>query len=142
MFIFLLLSVNMKAQQVSSQNPLDTKISSGFIDPNNYLVGPGDSLLILIKGLDELAWKINVSQEGTIYVPKVGEIAIKNLNLAVSKIKIGNAIKQFYKNVDIFITLIDVRKIKVSLNGDVKKSSVVIVPATSRLSDVIGGNDV
>jgi len=135
---FLLLSFSTLAQVQNLDEPLSKKVHpTGYIDPDNYVVGPGDSLFVLIKGLDEIAWKVNVSQEGTIYIPKVGEVNLKSLSLSEAKKKIEVSIKKFYKNVEIFVSLAEIRKIKVGLFGDVKKSSAFYLPANTRLSDLV-----
>lgn len=135
---FLLFSFSPPAQEKNLENVLNVKTeTAGYIDPTTYFIGPGDSLLILIKGLDEIAWKVRVSHEGTIYVPKVGELNLKSNSLSEAKKKIEESIKYFYKNVEIFVSLIDIRKIKVGLYGDVKKSAILTLPANAHLSDVL-----
>lgn len=141
-FCFLLLSFQSIAQSEKNDKSLSIKTEkAGYIDPDQYFVGPGDSLLILIKGMDELAWKVRVSHEGTIYIPKVGELNIKSNSLSEAKKKIESSISYFYKNVQIFISLIDIRKIKVGLYGDVKKSTILTLPANACLSDVLINSD-
>jgi len=137
-FLLLLFSLNSFTQVREELQPAQR---AGYIDADSYLVGPGDSLLILIKGLDEQALKASVSLEGTIYIPRVGEVNLKANTLSEAKKKIENSIRKYFKNVDIFISLLDVRKIKVGLYGDVKKSSVLLLPSTSRLSDLIINSD-
>lgn len=135
---FLLFSFSIPAQEKNLENVLNVKTeTAGYIDPTTYFIGPGDSLLILIKGLDEIAWKVRVSLEGTIYVPKVGELNLKSNSLSEAKKKIEESIKNFYKNVEIFVSLIDIRKIKVGLYGDVKKSAILTLPANAHISDVL-----
>ena len=137
-FFFLLFSISVFSQDQKLDIPSGKNLqATGFIDPDNYILGPGDSLFILIKGLDELAWKLNVSQEGTIYIPKVGEVNLKSNSLTEARLKLERAIGKFYKNVEIFISLADIRKIKVGLYGDVKRSSVFYLLANARLSDLI-----
>lgn len=137
-FFSLLFSWQIFAQEEKFDNALPAKTeSAGYIDPDFYFVGPGDELLILIKGLDEIVFKVNINQEGTIYVPKVGEVNLKSNSLSEAKKKIENSIRKFYKNVDVFITLAEIRKIKVGLFGDVKKSSVISLPANAHLSDLL-----
>jgi protein involved in polysaccharide export with SLBB domain len=141
-FFSLLFSWQTFAQEEKIDNALPIKTQSAvYIDPDTYFVGPGDSLLILIKGLDEIAWKANISQEGTIYIPKVGEVNLKSNTLSEAKKKIENSIKKFYKNVEIFISLAEIRKIKVGLYGDVKKSSVISLPANAHLSDLLANTE-
>lgn len=115
--------------------------SGGSINPNEYVLGPGDRLFVSISGLQELDYNISVSQEGSIFIPKVGEIVLKNNSLAEAKEKIKNAIDKYFKNVDVNISLTELKKIKVTLLGEVKKPGTFILPGNSRLVDLISASE-
>lgn len=114
--------------------------TGGSVNPDEYFVGPGDKLFISISGIQEYSFNLVVNQEGNLFIPKVGEINLKNSSLSNAKKKIIAAINKFYKNVDVAISLVDIRKIKVSLIGDVKKPSTYTLPGNARLIDLISGS--
>jgi len=125
-------------QDSLSQELSTTLIATdGIINPEEYRVGPGDKLFISISGVMEVSSYLIIDQEGWLYIPRVGGIDLRNSSLADAKTKITKTILQYYKDVDIFISLIDFRMIKVSLIGNVEKPSVFVMPANSRLMDVI-----
>ena len=111
--------------------------TDGIINPNEYRVGPGDKLFISISGVTEISSYLIIDQEGWLYIPRVGGINLQYSSLADAKTKITETILQYYKNVDIFVSLVDFRMIKVSLIGNVIKPSVFVMPANSRLMDLI-----
>ncbi len=111
--------------------------TDGIINPDEYRVGPGDKLFISISGVMEVSSYLIIDQEGWLYIPRVGGIDLKNSTLADAKTKITETILQYYKNVDIFVSLVDFRMIKVSLIGNVIKPSVFVMYANSRLMDLI-----
>jgi protein involved in polysaccharide export with SLBB domain len=111
--------------------------TEGSVDPDEYMVGPGDKIFVSINGIEEIPLNLIVNQEGVLYIPKVGGVDLKGLTLRQSKDKIQKSIDTYYKNVDVFISLTDFRKIKLSLLGDVKKPSTFVLPANSRLLDLI-----
>jgi polysaccharide biosynthesis/export protein len=115
--------------------------TEGSIDPEKYVLGPGDKIFISISGLEEMVFNIIINQEGNLYIPKVGGIDLRNSTLAEGKDKIVSGINRYYKNVDVFVTLMDFRKIKVSLLGNVAKPSSQILPANARLMDLIADSD-
>ena len=117
--------------------PTELVATDGVIDPQEYRVGPGDKLFISISGVKEISNFINIDQEGWIYIPRVGGVDLSNSTLANAKTKIKDSILKYFKDVDIFISLVDFRMIKVSLIGDVEKPSVFVMPANSRLMDLI-----
>jgi polysaccharide biosynthesis/export protein len=111
--------------------------TEGSVDANIYMLGPGDKIFISVSGLEEVAFTLVIDQEGNLYIPKVGGIDLNNSTLSEGKDKIKSAINKYYKNVDVFVTLMDFRKIKVSLLGDVKYPSSQVLSANSRLLDLI-----
>jgi protein involved in polysaccharide export with SLBB domain len=111
--------------------------SEGVIEPEDYLVGPGDVLFISIRGIEEFVFKPAVNFEGSIYIPKIGGIDLSNLTLLDAKKKITQEIFKNYKNVQIYISLSEIRKIKVGLFGDIKKPNTHNLFGNSRLSDLI-----
>ncbi len=111
--------------------------TEGSVNPDEYIVGPGDKIFISINGIEEIPLDLFINQEGILYVPKVGGIDLNGLTLREAKNKIKKSVDIYYKNVDIFISLTDFRKIKISLLGDVKKPSTFVMPANSRLIDLI-----
>jgi protein involved in polysaccharide export with SLBB domain len=114
--------------------------TGGIIDPEEYLVGPGDKLFLSISGVKEVIHSLIIDQEGFLYIPRVGGIDLRNLTLSNAKVKITEKINEYYKNVEIFISLIDFRKIRVSLSGNVIKPSTATVSANSRLIDLISSS--
>jgi protein involved in polysaccharide export with SLBB domain len=115
----------------------EMQATEGNVDPDEYIVGPGDKLFLSISGLEEITQSLLINQEGQIYIPKVGGVDLRNVTLSEAKEKIKSAIDNYYKDVDIFITLFDFRRIKVSLLGDVKIPSSYVLTANSRLIDLI-----
>lgn len=117
-----------------------TGATDGSINPEEYFVGPGDKLFISISGIQDFNFNVVINQEGFLFIPKIGEINLQNVNLQSAKKIIILAVNKYYKNVDVSISLTDFRKIKVSLTGDVKKPSTYILPGNSRLIDLIAGS--
>jgi len=111
--------------------------TEGIIDPEEYKVGPGDKLFLSISGVTEITNTLLIDHEGWLYIPKVGGIDLRNSTLAEAKAKIEEAVLKYYKNVDIFISLMQFRNIKVSLTGDVVRPSIFVLSANSRLIDLI-----
>lgn len=126
----------------SIQDPLmrgdfSTEATSGVVDDEHYMVGPGDILFISISGIQETASKLQIDYEGNLYIPRVGGIDLKNKTLAESKILIEDKLNRYYKDVDIFISLAEFRRIKVSLIGDVVSPSSITLKSNARLLDLL-----
>lgn len=114
-----------------------TEGTEGPLDPEKYYIGPGDEIIVSISGVEEMVYNLVVDYESRLYIPKLGGIDLNGATLKEAKEKISNAILNFFKDVDIYISLSGFRKIKVSLIGDVKNPSSYILTANSRLLDLI-----
>lgn len=117
--------------------PFSMVATEGAVNPEEYKVGPGDKLFVSISGVKEISNTLLIDQEGWLYIPRVGGIDLRNTSLKDAKIKITDSILKYYKDVDIFISLVDFRMIKISLVGNVIKPSVLVLPANSRLMDLV-----
>jgi len=129
-------SFAVNSDSIQTQNYL-LSATEGSVDPQEYIVGPGDKLFVSISGMQDISLNLIINQEGYLFIPKVGGIDLKNCNLIEAKNKINAAINKYYKNVDVFVSLIQFRRIKVSLVGDVIKPSSYILPGNARLIDLI-----
>jgi polysaccharide biosynthesis/export protein len=125
------ISDSLKSQMLELGN------SNGRVNPDEYIIGAGDKLFISISGFSDFNYNMVVNQDDQIFIPKVGGVDLKKKTLTEAKSLIKKTILQYFKDVEVFISLIDFRKIKVSLLGDVAKSSSYILPANSKLMDLI-----
>lgn len=120
----------------------DSRIATeGIVNPEEYRVGPGDKIFISISGVTEISNTFIIDQEGWLYIPRIGGIDLRKTSLKDAKEKISDAILRYYKNVDIFISLVAFRMIKISLVGSVAKPSVFVLSANSRLMDLVTGSN-
>ena len=132
------LRVAVDSSRVQSTLPVSGDES---VDPDEYIVGTGDRFFISISGLQDVAYDTQINQNGYLFIPKVGGVDLKNSTLNEAKEKITSAINKYFKDVDVFISLVGIRKITVSLLGDVKNPSAYVLPGNSRLIDLIGKSD-
>ncbi len=49
--------------------------------PADYLLGPGDNLVLILTGDVELAYSLSVTREGFVFIPQVGQVHVANLTL-------------------------------------------------------------
>ncbi len=112
-----------------------TEPSEGPIDPMEYVVGPGDILFISISGIEEKNLNVKVNPEGFIFIPQIGVIDLRGKSLFDTKEIIKDRLLKSFKDVDIYITLQNFRKIKVSLIGNVNKASNFVLSSSARLLD-------
>ncbi len=111
--------------------------SEGIINPEEYKVGPGDIIFISISGIEERNFNLLINHEGYLYIPRIGAVDLRNKTLEEAKALIKSSLEKNFRNVDIYIALGEVRKIKVSLIGNVINQSSIVLSSNSRLQDLL-----
>ncbi|MBL7110155.1 MAG: hypothetical protein ISS11_07960, partial [Candidatus Marinimicrobia bacterium] len=108
------------------------------INPETYIVGPGDELLFNMVASDGIVSKtLTISPMGEVLIPAVGTIFVDKLSLknAINKIK-SECLKK-YQTASVYMTLTGIRHFKVLVVGTVENPGFVVVNPLSRVSDVL-----
>jgi protein involved in polysaccharide export with SLBB domain len=130
--------------QVERKTAAQVNVLETVIDPDAYVVGPGDEFLITIWGQLSESVTTLISPEGMIVVPSVREFDVRNLTLSQMKEKLKTGMASVYTGADVSVNLLSVRSFKVNVTGLVVNGGSVIVSAVDRASEVIlqaGGFD-
>jgi len=116
---------------------LKSQALPGRIDPDVYVVGPGDEFAVGIWGEKNYLYTVPVSPEGELIIPDVGPIAVGGLTLAQARERVISRLHKVFENVDITFTLRKVRIFRVSISGQVKEPGSYLASAVDRASDLI-----
>ena len=123
--------------------PLSSQIQAGDvlledkIDPETYILGPGDILSIFTWGNFQGQFKIPVSPEGVLLIPEIGPISVADMTLKAAGMKISARILKRYRNVETVISLVGLRKFKVFIGGAVNSPGAYAATAVTRVSELI-----
>ena len=96
--------------------------------PQNYVLGPGDQLIIDIYGASQESMKLTVSPEGDVTIPDYGPVHVSGLTVSAAQSRIRSKVGSYYEESDIRATLGQTRTISVNVMGEVR------VPGTYSLS--------
>ncbi|MGB8130675.1 MAG: SLBB domain-containing protein [Candidatus Angelobacter sp.] len=103
----------------------------------DYLIGPGDELLIRAWGQIDVNYRAVVDRTGSIYIPKVGSIQVVGLRYDQLQATLHEAIGRVYKNFDLTVTLGQLRSIQVFVIGQVRRPGVYTVSSLSTLVNAL-----
>ena len=98
--------------------------------PQNYVLGPGDVLVVDVYGASRENLRLTVSPEGDVYVPEFGPIQVSGLQISTAQNRIRARLGRFYQNSEIRTTLGQTRSIQINVLGEVR------VPGTYTLSSL------
>ncbi len=107
------------------------------IDPETYVLGPGDMLQVDLWGEMPTSFQMIVTPEGTLLLPTVGKIEVGGLTLSKVKEVVKKRVLRQYRNVDVTTTLIKLRNVRISVTGAVFRPGVYVATSTDRVSEVI-----
>lgn len=91
--------------------------------PVNYILGPSDQILVTVYGVQEYSENLNISSEGSIFIPNVGEVKLAGMNIeaATQKLKtiLGNSVYPYLKTggAKLSVSLSKIRTISVTIIG-------------------------
>jgi len=120
-----------------------------------YILMPGDKILITITGATNYSYTTDVTYEGKVtinmpvaslptaqgvYVPQydvVAAIPIYNLSLKAAKDSLTRVFLRYYRNVNVDITLLSMRSFVVFVAGEVKNPGSVRAYPIDRVSEVV-----
>jgi polysaccharide export outer membrane protein len=115
----------------------------GVIDPEEYILGPGDEVVINIWG--EVSTGIEflipprsaVTPEGKVLIPTIGDVSVGELTLAQASERIAREVKKKYRNVMVTVNLSKLRKFRVFVIGEVALPGTYVAMAIDRVSALI-----
>jgi protein involved in polysaccharide export with SLBB domain len=88
--------------------------------PQNYVLGPGDQVVIDIYGASQKTETLTVSPEGTVTVPGYGPIQVSGLTVAGAQQKLRRTLGSRYASSNLLLTVGQTRSIMVQVMGEVK----------------------
>ena len=96
--------------------------------PQNYVVGPGDQIIIDVYGDTQKSMQLQVSPDGDVVVPDYGPVRVSGLSMSQAQKRISSALGTYYASSEVKVSLGQTRTIMVKVMGEVK------VPGTYTLS--------
>jgi protein involved in polysaccharide export with SLBB domain len=110
--------------------------------PRNYSIGVGDELIVDIYGLSESTKKLKVSTEGYIRFPNLGPIKVSGLTIEEAQVRIRESAAKIYTTIaggstKVMVSLGQLRSIRVTLVGEVKKPGNYSVSSLSTLMNAL-----
>lgn len=107
------------------------------IDPNEYIVGPGDVISVNIWTTPPATYTLPVTPEGTLILPTVGEIRISDFTLHDAKERIHAELRKKYISGAPTVTLVQPREVVVIVQGEVMNPGTYVLPAFARVDRAI-----
>jgi protein involved in polysaccharide export with SLBB domain len=99
----------------------------------DYVLGPGDQLVVRIWGQVNFNAQLTVDRTGSIYLPQVGEIHVAGLPYAQVRQHIHDAVGHIYKSFDLSVEMGQLRSIQVFVVGQARRPGTYTLSSLSTL---------
>ncbi len=109
----------------------------GVVDPQAYLVGPGDVFAFAIGGRFPIEPRSTVTADGLLIVPEVGSFRVAGRTLAAVRADLRAALQRRYTNVDTDAGLAEPRRFVVHVSGAVAVPGRHAVTPVARVEDAL-----
>lgn len=115
-------------RDIFNQRALSFEPNMNIATPENYVLGPGDQVVIDIYGASQKTLELTVSPEGTVTVPEYGPIQVGGMSVGAANAKMRRSLGSRYRSSEVKLTVGQTRTILVNVMGEVR------VPGTYTLS--------
>ena len=120
-----------------SELPAGEQTLEQAVDPKEYIIGPGDVLSIVLWDEFQTTYNLRVTPEGEILIPRVGSLPVSGKALEEVKSEVKEEVLKKYRNIEVTVSLLNLRKFKVSVTGAVVNPGVYSAYANERVSEII-----
>jgi len=103
----------------------------------DYVIGPGDELLIRIWGQVTLDSHFTVDRSGAIYIPKVGTIYVSGITFSKITDFIRTQVGRNFENFDLNVNMGQLRSIQIFVVGEARQPGSYTVSSLSTLVNAI-----
>jgi protein involved in polysaccharide export with SLBB domain len=118
--------------------------------PGNYIIGPGDELILDVYGYSEKNDRLKVTPEGYINVQNVGPILVSGLTMDEAKVRITQKLQSIYGGIangstHVQLLLGNIRSIQVMIIGEIMRPGSYTLPSLATVANglyVSGGPNI
>ena len=106
--------------------------------PDNYVLGPGDEVIIDVWGDSQMTIEATVSPDGKIFVSNVGPVTLAGLAISEAAQRLRGSLAAIYEglydgSVKMKLSLGSIRSIQVNVAGEVASSGTYTLPSLATL---------
>ncbi len=117
-------------------------VDRGIVDfnplvPPDYLIKPGDEILLTIWGAADADLRLVVDRAGRISIPRVGAVQVSGVRYADLPDTISRRVGQSFRNFQLTVALGQLRGVRVYLTGFVARPGAFTVSSLSTLTQAL-----
>ncbi len=103
----------------------------------NYILGPGDEIVVTLRGQEAGEFRTFVDRNGRVILPKLTPINVAGRSFSDFQQDLTAAVQRAYVATDAFVTLGRVRQIRVTVGGEVNNPGLRVMTGLASAVDAI-----
>lgn len=103
----------------------------------DYVIGPGDELLIQVWGQVSLNTRLVVDRTGTIYIPQVGSVHVAGIPFAQVHDFLKSQMGRVFRNFDLNVNMGQLRSIQVFVVGQARRPGSYTISSLSTITNAL-----
>jgi protein involved in polysaccharide export with SLBB domain len=105
--------------------------------PADYVIGPGDQLLIRGWGQINIQERVVVDRNGQIFIPKVGTFMVAGIRYSNLEEHLKREISRVFRNFELSVSLTQLRSIEIYVLGNAKRPGNFTISSLSTLVNAL-----
>ena len=124
-------SLKVFGRDIFNNKLLSFEPNMNIATPQNYVLGPGDQVIVDVYGASQKSQQLEVSPDGVIVVEGYGPIQVSGLTVASAQKKLRSTLGSRYKSSSMNVSVGQTRTIMVNVMGEVKTPGTYTLSAFS-----------
>ncbi len=104
---------------------------------SDYVIGPGDELLIRAWGQLDIDYRTTVDRNGSINIPRIGQINLAGIKYQDLTAYVKNAVGRVFRNFELTVTMGQLRSIQVLVLGHARQPGNYTISSLSTLVNAV-----
>jgi polysaccharide export outer membrane protein len=104
---------------------------------DDYILGPGDEIVVTLRGQDNSEYHVTVDRDGNVVLPKISPIAATGRKLGDLRAQLQASVHSAYTATEAYVTVGRLRQVSVTVAGEVWSPGVRILTGLSTPVDAL-----
>jgi polysaccharide biosynthesis/export protein len=105
--------------------------------PSDYVIGPGDTLVVQLYGNEPHTYELTVGRDGRVNFPKLGPISVSNMTFDAARAAIEEHVSKELIGARVSVTTGQLRSIRVFVLGEAEKPGSYTVSGLSTMTNAL-----
>ncbi|MBD3165508.1 hypothetical protein GF324_02830, partial [bacterium] len=107
------------------------------VDPDTYVLGPGDELGIAIRGGVDGFFRLRVNPDGTLIVPLSSPVTLEGMVLTEARETLTQSVQESFPSATVDVVLLELRRFRVTIAGAISSPGIYEGSRADRASNLV-----